>query len=305
MPRLCLPLGYQFDLDLSMYPSFVSSLYVRIAAQRWRRVIGASHIVFIESGRVCCEGDGCSIELVEKLSGLWCMERCLRGIAASKYSEPLRQLLMAYRGLSVSAAGPGDELLVASAVVLSRRTSYARNVRRWMYIIFKHTKSLYEAAERAARLPSPQPRLLAAILHELAETLQEGCTSPWRLRQRLLGIPGVGPKTADAILLFTGCSSRVAPGDVHLARFTEMVLGWRLHPPLKNRCLRTASCMECTYAASCLTGRIVREFGDGAGLVQTLAYVHDSLGGRGGWRARLEEVLAKHYTSSGGTSSGR
>jgi endonuclease-3 related protein len=29
-------------------------------------------------------------------------------------------------------------------------------------------------------------------------------TDPWRLRQRLLGVPGIGPETADSILLYAG-----------------------------------------------------------------------------------------------------
>jgi hypothetical protein len=161
------------------------------------------------------------------------------------------------------------------------------------------------AVERAERLPSPQPRRLARLLPALAEALEDW-GDPAALRRRLLELPGVGPKTADAILLFTGASSAVAPGDVHLQRFAAEVLGLRgLRPASKDMCLRGGAwCPVCPLRAGCLQGRIVEVYGSAAGLVQTAAYVYGSLGA-GDWRARLRRLLERFYTSSGGTSPGR
>jgi len=304
--RTCLSLPYQFNLDLSMYPSFLSSYYDRVRRNYWVRTLPPRTAVYSDGGwRVCGEGDGCSRELLERLSGLWCWDECLRGLQEAPHGLGLRveSLLKLYLGLTVSAAPWEDKLLIASAVILSRRTSYAWNVRRWMSLIFSRGVSVEAIAARASRLPSPQPRLLARIIDALASTLETvDCASPWRLRMELLGIAGVGPKTADAIILFTGCSSRVAPADVHLLRLLSQ-LGVEAVQPTKSRCLRYQTCSRCPYAERCASGVVVEAFQGAAGLVQTLAYVHDSLKGSG-WEEKLERMLARYYTSSGGTSPG-
>ena len=283
------------DLDLSMYPSFLSSLYRYETPQHWVKVLGpgAGTALYTDGSRLCCEGPACSNALLRGASGGWCLEEC---------QEELRSHWLAglYQGLVVSAAlEPVDKVLVAASVILSRRTRYATNVRRWMRKIFAGVESidlgsLTEAAARAAGLPSPQPRHLAKVLPRLANiVLKEG--DPWLARKKLLELPGIGPKTADAILLFTGLTTHVAPCDTHLARFATEMLGLRnVRVPSKSTCLRYVACPKCPLRASCLSGVLVKEFGAAAGLVQTIAYVYGRLGVTE-WRTRLYEELEKHY----------
>jgi endonuclease III len=296
--RLCISLPYTFNLDLSMYPSFLSSYYSRVRRGYWRRILLPSLEVYADGpSRLCCEGSSCSRELLESLSGLWCWDECRRGLRSAP--EPLAarvgELLALYSGLTVSAAPWEDRLLIASAVVLSRRTSYAWNVRRWMKIILSRGSSPDAIASAASKLPSPQPRLLAEIVHDLASVLESAsCSNPSRLRWELLKIKGVGPKTADAIILFTGCSSSVAPADVHLQRLLGK-LGLRTVQPAKASCLRYITCLNCPLADRCSSGLIVKAFRGAAGLVQTLAYVHGNLGVEE-WEERLETILDRYYT---------
>ena len=302
---VCVGLPYEFNLDLSMYPSFVSSYYDRVGPSRWARIVEPRHVIYLDGGRLCCSGEGCTVELLEKISGLWCYRGCREGLASSRLRERVEPLLASYRGLQVSAAPRSDWLLVASAVILSRRTSYAWNVRRWMKLITREGVSVEKIARLASTLPSPQPRLLSKIIARVSMVLEEAdCSNPWAVRRSLLQVGGVGPKTADAILLFTGCTSGVAPADVHLQRFLSNILGIAARQPAKQLCLKAEGCAACPYSTSCMSGLLVAYFGPAAGLVQTLAYVYDTLGVRG-WREKLEYMLERYYTSSGGTSPGR
>ncbi|RME92097.1 MAG: hypothetical protein D6766_10665, partial [Verrucomicrobia bacterium] len=78
-----------------------------------------------------------------------------------------------------------------------------------------------EAELRACGLGFRAPRLLA-----VARAVAEGRFDPWRLpelslgeaRERLLALPGVGPKVADCVLLFAGGFDEVFPLDVWTLR---------------------------------------------------------------------------------------
>ncbi|BEP17312.1 hypothetical protein PYJP_06640 [Pyrofollis japonicus] len=233
--------------------------------------------------------------MLRGVSGEWCLGECLGWVRRSGY----RRL---YRGLVVSAAlGAVDRFLVSVAVVLSRRTRYATNVRRWMHILFNGINAIDEdslrlVAERAARLPSPQPRTLARLVKDLWRLASwEG--DAWELRRQLLGLPGVGPKTADAILLFTGRTTWVAPSDTNLARFAREVLGLEVRPPQKSTCLcYDPACPRCAIRGSCLSGTIVGRYGGAAGLVQTEAYLYNHVGAGPRWREELRKRLEKHYS---------
>ena len=283
------------DLDLSMYPSFLSSLYRYEARQHWVKVLGpgVGTALYMDGSKLCCEGPACSRAILKGVSGKWCLEECREGLRG-------HWLTGLYQGLVVSAAlEPVDKVLVAASVVLSRRTRYATNVRHWMRKIFAGIEnidpgSLAEAAARAAEFPSPQPRHLAKVLPRLANIVL-GERDPWLARKRLLELPGIGPKTADAILLFTGLTTRVAPCDTHLARFATEMLGLRdTRVPSKSTCLRYVACPKCPLRADCLSGVLVEKFGAAAGLVQTIAYVYGRLG-VAEWRTRLHRELSKYY----------
>lgn len=283
------------DLDLSMYPSFLSAVYSYVSRQSWVKVLGEGigTRIYMDNTRLCCSGPACSRDLLRGVSGAWCLNECRRDLHGS-------YLASMYPGLVVSAATQrSDQVLVSAAVILSRRTRYSTNVRRWMRIIFEGLARLDEdelrvAIRRAEKLPSPQPRQLSRVLLDLVRIIEES-DDPWSTRRELLGLPGVGPKTSDAILLFTALTTRVAPCDVHLEELANNVLGLRgVKRPVKSECIKYLACTRCPLRSRCLSGYIVSLFRGAAGLVQTISYVYGRLGLRG-WRKRLYEELEKYY----------
>lgn len=204
------------------------------------------------------------------------------------------------RGLSVAAATSSveDWLLVAYAAVLSRATSYQVNVLRWVRRVFWGAESFEEIVERALGAPgvvaSYQARVLAGVAEQVAEAVASGAgLGPCGLRERLLAVRGLGPKTANAVVLFTGLSTQCPPPDTHLARFVaERLAGpGAVRGPVKEWCLEAGgTCSSCPYASRCPAGIVASLFRGAAGLVQTAAYTYYSLRGRG-----LLEVLRRYY----------
>lgn len=110
---------------------------------------------------------------------------------------------------------------------------------------------------RACGLGFRAPRLSA-----VARAVAEGRFDPWRLsrlplaeaRERLLGLPGVGPKVADCVLLFAGGFDEVFPLDVWTQRVLREVY-FRGRPASVDR-LRTFAAGHfgpyAGYAQQCL-----------------------------------------------------
>lgn len=297
MPTQCIRVGQNYDLDLSMYPSFLSSIYNFVEPKCWVRRIGPRHTLVQLGGKLCCIGEGCSHKLLWGISGLWCWHECTASLKASRY----RWLLYLYPGLRVAAALDNvDRILVSSAVILSINTRYASNVRRWLKLVFADKQSgglsIVKAVLNAEKLSSPQPRFLAKVLPTLSRIVSEiNSLEPSVARGRLLSIKGVGPKTADAILLFTGATSMVAPGDRHFVRFVKSKLGFSGRLGSKRECTRRGPwCQTCSLNSYCLQGQVVKFFGAGAGLVQTISYVYGRLGTHS-WRRRLYRELETLY----------
>jgi endonuclease III len=308
--RVCVEVN-DFDLDLSMYPSFVSSIYDRISRNLWIKVLGndKGRIIYLSRNLLCCEGENCDSEVLSYLSGSWCEEVCLEDLERRLNRFPmLKELLIRFSGLKVIATKE-DPLLIASAVVLSRRTAYYYNVRRWMRYLFRDfegKRDIKKVKKRTKILKSPQARVLSEVIQGLAETLEE-VDGYKRLREELLKIKYIGPKTADAIALFLGYTTEVAPPDVHLMRFANKVLGLKVGLiPSKILCMKGGIlCKVCRYSDRCLEGIIVNTFRRASGFIQTLAYVYDTLGLE--WRHKIEYLLSKyygHYMSSEGSPSG-
>ncbi|MEM0285905.1 MAG: hypothetical protein QXW34_02045, partial [Candidatus Methanomethyliaceae archaeon] len=86
---------------------------------------------------------------------------------------------------------------------------------------------------------------------------------------------GVGPKIADATLLFTRKAPWIVPCDVHLQRISRR-LGWidyKIRLPLKYFCLKYY-CDECiSKYGPCLKEEIKRLFPGFGGWIQTLTYL--------------------------------
>ncbi|RLG06139.1 MAG: hypothetical protein DRN68_07470 [Thaumarchaeota archaeon] len=109
---------------------------------------------------------------------------------------------------------------------------------------------------------------------------------PELARLVLLSIKGVGPKTADSILLTTFMNLENIPCDVHLLKFvSRMRILKRFREPEKNFCRRFLCKPEyaerwgisvCPRAieGECVRYELVKYFGELSEWIQTLIYLH-------------------------------
>ncbi|MET1128225.1 MAG: hypothetical protein ABWW70_02805 [Thermoproteota archaeon] len=282
------------DLDASMYPSFVSSIYAYVGRSSWIKAVGVREAWLLrkEGDRICCYG--CPEGEIMYLSGLWCGDACSVGAGWEHGWNLLPKELRSLASRIIVVSSRADELVVASAAFLSRRTGYASNVVRWVRFIFKEGVSEDSVRRRALMLRSYQPRQLASVYGRLAEALKAG-RSAWDKRFELLQVPYVGPKTADAVLLFTGYTSSVAPADTHLEKLARSMRIRRYLKPSKDVCLKYGpDCTSCRLSDECLSGIFVGMYDAGAGLIQTAAYIWGSLGRR--LQTRLTQVLKRYFS---------
>jgi hypothetical protein len=264
MPRVKAWEGY--SLSATLAPSFVRALfeekggvYVKIAG----RCRGAS--VWQEGEEVV--GEGCGEEELRYWSGIWLDRRFVE--------EKATLLAAAHKELGLSVS-PYDRHLIFVAVFLSRATSWEGNVLRWCRGIFSRADTL----EALLKLDfaqfggSFQLKQLGPALRGYAE--QVHCVSdPWEVRRALLSLRNVGPKLADAYLLFTGLDPSAPPIDRHALRMAAR-LGLSGASPRRKLCT-LYPCPECPAAASCLRWALSSIYGSAAGWVQTAFYVHDTL----------------------------
>ena len=284
------------DLDMSMYPSFLSSLYAYIGRNHWIKVVGygKGHEIYMYKGKICCKGPGCSAELLNFIAGTWCGLGC----KPSNTRVIAQGLFAGMEGLVISASRH-DRYLIAIAAFLSRRTSYLSNVIRWVRTLFSNNTvnpatgfiNLHELLRKLGIFTSYQVKQLAEVVYGLVDILTTE-EDPWKLRRHLLEMKYIGPKIADATLLFGGYTSMVAPADTHLEK-TARYLGLSLRRPSKEYCMKTVNCLSCPIGDQCLSGYFVKRFGHLAGWIQTASYVYWSLKGDLGM---LTKLLAKYFS---------
>jgi len=127
----------------------------------------------------------------------------------------------------------GDPFAVLAAVILSQNTSDRNSVRAYMRlreevgvtpeaILSAEMERLVEAI-RVAGLAGQKARALKALAGLVAERGGSGWLlreDPWRLREELLRLPGVGPKTVDVFLSIYG-RAPVFAVDTHAARIAR------------------------------------------------------------------------------------
>ena len=294
-----------YDLQRSLEPSFVSSLYENPEPSVWVKAAGTLGKML----RLEQHGDritaSCSTRIDEESlksllaleTGLW-YENPLRLLG--KAPEPFRRILKAlaevYRGVRIPIA-PHDAKYILLSVLLSRRADY-RMVRRWCSAIWSRYDGDLE------KLASLKPSVLREITrsYQLFEAVKvirgiirrfgsledwvEGLAAkpPELARLTLLSVEGIGPKLADSIILSISRAPHFAPCDVHLARLvrrTGLIPDFKL--PVKSLCARYI-CVEdlaeryglspCPLRGSCLRAILTSRLGMLAGWFQTLAYLH-------------------------------
>ncbi|MEM2213987.1 MAG: hypothetical protein QXD66_04870 [Candidatus Nezhaarchaeales archaeon] len=278
-----------YNLELTLKPSFVSSLYSREGTY-WIKRVG----LYAESLSLKQEDEvleayvkrGASDEVHEVIlceSGLWDEKPSSR---ISKLSGAIREEVKAlselFPGVRLSIA-PHDFNCILIAVILSKRTSYEVFVRRWV-------KKLWEKwhcnLEVIANLRPGEIKIIGTSyqLTDLVKVLRSYVKLRLQknelenIRRALMLCWGVGPKIADAVLLFTTKSPYIVPCDVHLQRVSKR-LGWidyNVRLPAKTLCL-AYYCDECINKyGPCLREVIKSLFPGFGGWIQTLTYLFGS-----------------------------
>ncbi|MDH5815462.1 MAG: hypothetical protein QE164_01500 [Candidatus Nezhaarchaeota archaeon] len=280
-----------YNLELTLKPSFVSSLYLR-EGKSWIKRVG----LYAESLSLKQEGDvlevliECGVsssnevrETVLFESGLWDEKPSSR---VSKLSgvikEEVKALSELFPGVRLSIA-PHDFNCIFIAVILSKRTNYEVFVKKWVKRLWEKWRCNLEVI---ANLRPEDVRAIGTSyqLMDLVKTLKDYVKlNPQRneiedFRRALMLCWGIGPKIADAVLLFTTRSPHVVPCDVHLQRVSRR-LGWidcNVRVPTKALCLNYY-CDECIDKyGPCLREVVKNLFPGFGGWIQTLTYLFGS-----------------------------
>lgn len=279
-----------YNLDLTLKPSFVSSLYDKEDMFYWIKRVGlCANLLSLRQRNnsleayIKCEVDDRIREVILHESGLWDESPALR---VSKLNGPLKEQIKAltevFPGVRLSIA-PHDFNCILIATILSRRTNYEVFVRKWIKDIW----DLWRCdLELIAGLSSNEIKNVGTSyqLFSLVKTLRDYLKMNYRrdkvedFRRALMLCWGIGPKIADALLLFTTRSPWIVPCDTHLWRVSRR-LGWvdrenRL--PTKKICL-SYYCDECVDKyGPCLRETIKKLFPGFGGWIQTLVYLFGS-----------------------------
>ncbi len=268
------------DLELSMYPSFVSALFVR-KDNAWIKIAGYNLGAIIKETRNTLSCKGCSEEAFKEWTGLWFNP--FEHLSKIEYkSKTIFKITNSYRRLRIIVSS-FDRPFILVLTFLSRNTSYHRNVRRWARYLFDGLESFetYTVKRRLNTIKSRSYQLRQ--LHEILESLSDidFKKNSWKLRRELMEIKYIGPKVVDAFLLFSKYDTIFTPSDIHLRRFAtrlRLINDKELIVPSKKQCLGyDAHCPQCPLREKCITGFFNLMYGRLSGFIQTIAYVHDSL----------------------------
>jgi endonuclease III len=281
-----------YNLELTLKPSFVSSLYAPVGEASWHKQAGlyAGFVTvrqvddFVEAFVAREVGEDVSGALAHEL-GLWDEKPSQRvSKLRGELKEQVRALTELFPGLRLSIA-PHDFNCIFIAVALSKRTRYEVFVRKWVKELWDRWRC------DPITIASLKPEELKCVgtsyqLADLVKTLRDYVrlgldvrgVALEDLRRALMSCWGVGPKVADATLLFATRSSWIVPCDTHLQRVSKR-LGWiekGVRMPNKALCL-SLYCDECVdRLGPCLKVEIEGKFRGFGGWVQTLTYLFGS-----------------------------
>ena len=259
----------RLSLSLTLYPSFVLSLFEEEGGV-FCKLAGRS------AG--CCMrqvGDevltDCPAEEAVYYTGVWYLDvREQESPGGLSWLVDLLLDIYAPLGLSVDVFDP---LHVFTAVFLSQATSYHVNVLSWTRRLWRMAGDPLRAAELAPSIGgSYQLRRLADAVRCAFRALQSADA-----RRGLLSCRHVGPKTADATLLFALADTTAVPVDRHMVRMCRRLgLFEGAREPRPSYC-RRYRCGDCPVRGSCLRWLASSRLGRLAGWVQTAFYVHERL----------------------------
>ncbi|MEM2925714.1 MAG: hypothetical protein QXJ68_08525, partial [Methanocellales archaeon] len=281
-----------YDLNNTMLPSFISSLYINPSRNRWRKTAGflRGKLELIQRKGVLevrCTADISKKSLLEFTSmetGLWheAFEYQISKLP-SRFRTRVKILAELYPGVRLPVA-PWDFNYLLIAISLSKRASYYNFVLPWCRMIFKR----YGAdLNKIAKLSNLELRGIGNSyqLFELQKTLKSYIElietsalfklSPEEARMKLMNCYGLGPKTIDSLILSTFKAPHFIPCDVHLKNVfgrLELIDLKNSKMPLKSYCIHYP-CEACPRTQVCIRGKLCF-LGELGGWMQTLAYLH-------------------------------
>ncbi|MCS7364757.1 MAG: hypothetical protein NDF54_04890 [archaeon GB-1867-035] len=302
--KIVIEIEEPYNLDLTMKPSFLSSLYEKVNGW-WIKKIGflaGSFKLKQEGNFLIAEYNGdldykMFIDEVKLESGLWHnpFEHYL-GNLSKKVRESVSQLSKMFPGVRL-AISPRDFNLIFIGALLSKRTRYEVFVKKWFHRLWSSFRCDFKVI---ANLSLRELSIIGSsyqIFH-LKRTLKDYLAlygdkimlneSSFILRRKLMYCWGVGPKVADATLLFTRQEPEILPVDTHLVKATRC-FNWvdKFKLPTKNLCLKYV-CNEneskllklpiCPLSLNnlCLRKQLTEIFGKLSGWIQTLTYLAGS-----------------------------
>lgn len=291
----------EYNLDNTMKPSFLSSLYRRVGKGEWVKIAGflKGLRIFQPEGKVVIaeyagdiEEDILRNEVILE-TGLWRKKPFEKEInrLSREIREKIKGLSKSYFGIRLPIS-PRDFSYILIAVVLSKRTDYYRFVLRWCEKIWSKHDGDLKRIEKADLRDIGSSYQLIGLKRTLKDfnrnLLRKNLITKRPEEARVLLIRscwGIGPKVADSIILTTFKAPHFIPCDVHLRTILNRlkILEKSLSMPEKRYCMKHV-CDErvadeigidpCPISDRCLRGELGRMFGELGGWFQTMLYLH-------------------------------
>jgi len=272
----------EYDLDLTMFPSFTSSLFDKVSRNYWIKIHGSFKGLKLKFNGRFLEANIDNIDIINTLSGLWYdPEEHLRRLSRS-LRQKVDPIVEVYEKVRLSI-NPYDKELVFLATVLSQRTNYHINVVKWVrrIALLMERGMDIRSVNMTSFGKSYQLRRANIVVKQCIDLVRLDSAlnmeDIWKIKRELLKCEFVGPKVANAYLMFTRRAPYIAPIDVHFLRFIRNLglLEFK-RKPLKSVCQKY-TCSICTFKHECVEALVMKEFKTLSSWIQTVAYVHDKV----------------------------
>ncbi len=274
----------EYDLELTMYPSFTSVLYERTETYTWYRAYGYGKGAVIqqrENELIIDLPPEVSTDVIDTWLGLWFHPKDYLH-EVSKALRPIIEYIADTYSVVRIPYEFTERWRIFIAVFLSRRTDYHTNVEQWCRAMFREVEKPtdLENYNFTKIKGSYQLRQLSEVYSKYLREVysrEEEVSDFYQVKKLVLTLKWVGPKTANAYILFTRPETRATPCDIHYQRFVQKLQLFKNYKlPDKKLCL-SYTCENCPQASTCLEAQSRKQLGRLSGWVQTIAYIHDSL----------------------------
>lgn len=236
------------------------------------------------NGTVCYVPNSCSIEYFRRIVGLdksTLVDEMVESFDLTSLNNVFQMFSPIY--------SPGDSLLIATTIYLSRNTDYYMNTIYWVRSFLERNCFINEKECRSL-FNSYQYRELMSCLDKFRRITTSGKDFVEQAVE-LMCIKGFGVKSATAYLLHAGGLTNYAPIDRHYLRILEKI-GLNISLPVKKQCIVNGlSCVSCRYKSVCTYGFIQEKLGVFNGLIQSIIYVYGRIVKSRYRLSKLEQVL--------------